>query len=366
MSKIITLVILLCFLSESIATRQQPDNLEYSNLKLKVIIGWGHPSPLQVYYYQNHLKYPFESIGTGNYRGHIANWIIKDNKLFLKEILTKKNDKYVEDSNGGYYEFCYKSNTPRKFKVKSKTKKNDSKNGIYADWFSGVLECYLDEKDSVENVSRFYFLIRNGNVIEMLRRNDEDKLSPGKLAEMSHNYKAFYYRLKNDDIVLNNVKCRLNTDFVHLSPVFLYFGTDLLKFPYNWENIKLSGAPHCEWLIENSKLYLTNLTLYSGTRFDTIFQKTIDLKTEFHNKVADGKVFADFVSGVYLVKHGIDTNYRDSEIIKYFKITQYTFLRINAGIITESFDVDKDINFDKMPYNIDSRLKRLIKEYFLL
>ena len=75
------------------ATKQVPDYLNYKNKKLTLNTGWGHPSPLQAYYYQNNLEYPFTWSSTANYRGHIAIWEISDNKLFLKEIQIDK-EKY--------------------------------------------------------------------------------------------------------------------------------------------------------------------------------------------------------------------------------------------------------------------------------
>jgi hypothetical protein len=308
------------------------------------------------------LTYPFESQGTGNYRGHIANWSIKENKLFLLSVLTKKTEKLVKNSDDDIWETIYKKNRPEKFNVKSKNEINNNKDGVFADWFSGVLSCLLYDSAHDERIAHYYFLIQHGIIIDTLRLNEGNSTTKEKLFQMNRNYIAFYYRITDDEIIFNNEKCVLNTNATFLSPIFCYYGTDFLDFPYNWQNIELSGVPHCNWIIEDNKLYLNNLSLYSGLSFDSIDIKTLDLKSEFPEKFKDNKVFADFVNGIYLVKHGYEEPYRDSDKIKTFHVTLYTFVKIIAGVVIESYDVDKDFDFDKIPMLMNQ--KKFIKEYF--
>jgi len=65
------------------ATEQVPDILYADGLRLSLRTGWGHPSPLQTYYYQSRLTYPFNGSSTANYRGHVATWKIVEGKLYL-------------------------------------------------------------------------------------------------------------------------------------------------------------------------------------------------------------------------------------------------------------------------------------------
>jgi len=104
------------------ATEQEPDFLHYQGKKLTLSTGWGHPSPLQAYYSQNSINYPFTMLSTANYRGHVAIWEILDNKLFLKEIQIEK--------------VKYK---PEKFDVKSQSDSLSFQDKVFADWFSGVI-----------------------------------------------------------------------------------------------------------------------------------------------------------------------------------------------------------------------------------
>lgn len=69
MKRIISAILFTLFLvSNTTATEQQSDILFYNNEKLTIDIGWGHPSPLQTYYQQNGLNYPFRMLSTANYR----------------------------------------------------------------------------------------------------------------------------------------------------------------------------------------------------------------------------------------------------------------------------------------------------------
>lgn len=98
MKKTILILTILVITNLIHATEQVPDYLYYKNKKLTLDTGWGHPSPLQTYYYQNYIDYPFAMLSTANYRGHVAIWEIKNDKLFLKEIRinqdTFKPEKY--------------------------------------------------------------------------------------------------------------------------------------------------------------------------------------------------------------------------------------------------------------------------------
>jgi hypothetical protein len=86
MRNFLIILVALTFSNFVRATEQEPDYLYYNKEKLTVHTGWGHPSPLQTFYYQNNLDYPFPVLSTANYRGHVAIWEIIDDKLYLKEI----------------------------------------------------------------------------------------------------------------------------------------------------------------------------------------------------------------------------------------------------------------------------------------
>lgn len=343
--KHILLIVLLGIARISFATQQRPDKLEYENLKLRLETGWGHPSPLQTYFYQNRMEYPFQMISTGNYRGHVASWKIKDGKFYLTEIEIRE-EKHI----------------PEEYQIKSLNDTIGSENGVFADWFSGVLQCtLLDEQDSYIRASIYFFQVRNGNVIATEKLKDWNDENAGDLTKMNRDYITFYYRLDNDKIVLNGEESLLNTDVSRLSPIFDHYGKSFLDWPYNWENKEKSGAPNCKWLIEKNKLYLTELTVQYGLQFDSIFTDKINLDKEFKTKKSTNKIFADWANGVYLIRHGkLDI---DETGYEYFKTEECTFIRVVKGMVKESVTVPGEFNVKNPPDNTDEKLKKLVSDY---
>ena len=261
-------ILLILFVSEkTFATQQVPDILFYDNLELSLSTGWGHPSPLETYYYQNNIEIPFEGYSTANYRGHVAIWEIVDANLYLTEI---QIDDFIRDPNG-QYEYVVESYEPNEFGVESNSCPSSENGDVFADWFSGILDCYLR---SEAGYTSYFFHVREGKIVDikiideqdydMLYNSpsydalSEDLKSKYNMLILNENYITYYFRLNEDDeIKLEEENCRLNTGYVRLSPVFGFYDNNHLKWPYNWENTEKSGAPHCQWLIEDGNLYLT-------------------------------------------------------------------------------------------------------------
>lgn len=352
------------------ATRQSSDILEYFGKELNVYCGWGHPSPLQTYFIQNKLTYPFKKHSTGNYRGHIATWEIVDGKLFLKKISIYTN-KEVCDNEGCWSEVM-KDKNPAKYNVKSTNISYNKKNRIFADWFSGVLDCRNDIDDSSFTVDVHYlFLINNGIVMDSLKiieneiniATEKDTIGNVNLLEIGYNYISFWYRLnENDNVILDKELCELDT-WCNSRPIFDFYGTSILDFPYNWLNNKKSGAPHCVWEIKDNKFFLKELILYKECYFDSIICDTLKLENEFPKKSFDKEVFADWVNGVFVFCHGKYVPYLDSKKITTFKTEKYTFVRIISGVLVESYDFDYNFDFDNTK-KLYSKQKQIIKDYF--
>jgi hypothetical protein len=344
--KYLLLIILFGITRISFATEQQPDKLEYENLKFWVPMGWGHPSPLQTYFYQNRLAYPFKSLSTANYRGHVASWKINDGKFYLTQL-----------------EIEEETPDPGKYQIKSMNDSLSAENGVFADWFSGVLQCieYDDESDSYETKSIHYFQIRNGNVVAHEKFENRGAVKGSILDKMNRDYITFYYRLDNDRIVLNGKEGLLNTDVSRLSPVFDYYGKSILDWPYNWENQEKSGAPNCKWLIENERLYLTELKIQYGLMFDTIYAHEISLDKEFKTRKKTDRIFAAWVNGIYLVLHGKNT--QDKTGYEYFETEKSTFIWVVKGIVKESVTVPGIFNTKNPPAETSEAFRKLLEDY---
>lgn len=356
MRKII--LILIVFICSNIinATEQVPDYLFYKNKKLVLNTGWAYPSPLQTYYYQNNIEYSFIVLSTANYRGHVAYWEIIDNKLFLKEI-------QIRDS-------LYK---PEKYSVKSESGGLRPDGAVFADWFSGIIGCQQD-KDS------YYFHIRYGEIIDaqILSKKDYKKIS--KISEkdtanhvliekyrmlvLNQNYISFYFRLgsKEDTIVIKDKGGYLKSKSGY-SPILEYFSNDPMKWPYNWENFEKSGAPNCKWDIIDNKVFVEEIRLFSGTSFFEIEQDSVGLESIFGDKVINNKVFADWMNGIYVIKHGTEKEKGVFPAYKEFTPTEYTYFRINNGIVTESYTIPSNFNFKNIPEDTDPGLKQILKEF---
>jgi hypothetical protein len=361
MKKIATLLLLLgCFL-KAIATDQVPDILLLDNLKLTLHTGWGHPSPLQTYFYQNNIAYPFNMLSTANYRGHIATWVIKNDRFYLKEI-----------------DVDSKTFLPANFGIKSITSSTVA-DLVFADWFSGIIESNkTDEKDKWKIISTYYFQVRHGEIISMseITKKDFEKISKisaqdttnkelmtkYKLLILNRNYIAYYYRLNENDLIqYNNRECHLNTGISRLSPIYGYYSNLHLSWPYNWENLEKCGAPNCKWKILNDSLMLTDVQLYSGLRFDSINKENIELDLLFPGKVENKRVFASWVTGIHLIIFGVDSTYAFG--LEDFKPKEYTYCRLEKGIVRETYSIPSDFDLKKNEDNLDPKLKRLIKEY---
>lgn len=345
----------------SFATEQVPDKLLYKDLKLALNTGWGHPSPLQTYFYQNQMPYPFTMLSTANYRGHIATWVIQNDRFYLKEINVKENNY-----------------SPDKYAIKPKTNSAGIANLVFADWFSGVIECYKrDEKGDWNARSTFYFHIRNGEILsagEITEKDiekinklsfkdtaDRDLMAKYKLLILNQNYITYYYRLNENDVIeYNNKNCQLNTNVSRPGPIYSLYSNQHLNWPYNWENLEKCGAPHCKWKVVNDSLILTSVELYSGLSFDSINKENIELSSLLA-KDNNRQVFADWVTGIQLIIFGIDTTYGFG--LKQFKPKEYTYCRIEKGIIKEAYTIPSDFDMEKNEAKLDQRLRDLMKEY---
>ena len=252
-------ILLVLFVSgNAFATMQVPDILFYDNLELSLRTGWEYPSPLQIYYYQNNIETPFRGFSTAHKRGHVAVWKVADNKIYLNKIR-------IFDKHTG--SFSFRSYEPDDYGVKPKSSPSSENGDVLADWFSGILDCYLRIGN---NYTSYFFHVREGLIVEMEIINKQDYGLPRKIGPVDtlsntlknkpyirllhKNYVTYYFRLRNDEIKFKGQECRLNTGIDRLSPVFGLYDNNHLNWPYNWENTEKSGAPNCKWLIKDSKL----------------------------------------------------------------------------------------------------------------
>lgn len=349
------LVMLFCIFafSDLFATEQAADILLYENNELFLATGWGHPSPLETYFLQNNIDSPFEMLSTGNYRGFIATWKICNNKLYITKIDdTKSEENRLHD--------IFTDIPPDK--------------DVLAGWFSGVLQV-TSERFYSENGDVYYFHIRKGVVRDSVKTNYKElteiseKISDGEkeltkeekkiyaLASMSQRYIAYYFRLyERDSVRCDGVIGKLIRK-KGSSPILSYFHEDDTLWPFNWENERQSGAPNCHWQIENDQLYLTKVTLFSGTAFSGPAVENIPLARLFPNRVKEDRVFAKWISGVFIILNGYDV---DEEYYTRFKTTGIILLGIVKGKVAERYNLSGDFKLNNPPEDCPREIKELL------
>lgn len=363
MKKLILFIIVILNSGLLLATQQQPDILNYSGKKLSLSTGWAYPSPLETYFQQKDISYPFKVLSTGNYRGHIATWDIIDNKLFLSEIAIQN-----------------KTFNPKEFNVQSKSDSVSNNEKVFADWFTGVIVGEDRNNEGNEKIrNTFYFYVKYGVVVDIqeINRKDLDNIrallsKEKELTEdledkfsmllLNENYIAYYFRLSDDDTIVIDDKGGYLSGNSGLSPVLLYFNNDHVKWPFNWENSEKNGAPFCTWHIENDSLKLTHIELHTGTGFYETEKYTLEISEVFPDKPLIEVIFANWVSGIFYIRHGKEVENESLSGYFEFKETEYTFMRIKGGIIEEKYNVPSDFDFKNISNNTEEGLKKILEE----
>lgn len=354
---IIIILLLVCFRQAAYTTEQLPDLLVYNGNKLSLATGWGHPSPLETYFKQNEIKSPFQMQSTANYRGHIATWEIRGNKFLLKEIKVRDE--------------IYK---PDKYAIKSKSDTLIQEDVVLADWFTGVLSCYSEKKPK----ETYFFYVRKGEVIDRQIITEKDYKKIEKLSEkdttnqeimhkyamlvLNQNYISYYFRLSSEDQILKDETKGRFLSKQGSSPILGLFENDPTNWPYNWENFEKNGAPDCTWITENNKIYLTNIGLRTGTGFYEVGRFEVPLNEIFTTEIENNRVYADWLSGIYLIQYGEEKEDTLLPGFKEFKISSVTYTRIVAGLIVEEYTVPANYLQKGIPEDVDPGLKKILEE----
>jgi hypothetical protein len=172
------------------ATAQAPDYLMYEGEKHRL-----HVNPLEELFLENEeLRPKTEIISSGNWRGYVATFSIKEESLFVNDITIRKPDPDKE------YGYLRESAIHEVFPNES-----DRKMG----WFSGLLVVPLGERTGYVHLSyasqyERYLLIRieNGLVKESAEMNHEEyvdfKVRQFEQYRTTPEYEALYKELSKD------------------------------------------------------------------------------------------------------------------------------------------------------------------------
>lgn len=363
MEKKFITILLYFIINFALATDQQPDILFYNNEKFSVEVGWGHPSPLQTYFQQNNLNYPFQMLHTANYRGHIATWKIIDNKFFITEIAIDK-EKYL----------------PEKFNVKSINNSFTDDSNVFADWFTGVLVCQKRKKEnSWKTEYSMYIYVKNGEIqksekittsdFERIQNitekdsSDTNLMNKYYLLYLNQSYISYYFRLHDKEIIeIDGRKGYLNgkKDF---SVILEKYKNSHFDWPYNWENLELNGAPNGTWKVVDGKLFLSEIHLNQGSNIYGPERVSLELSKVFPNEYENTSEFlATWTDGIYVATFGEEIANKSIPEIKSFKENEYVIMRIEKGIIIEKHTFSSEFNFNQIPEDTNDSIKKIIAD----
>lgn len=349
--RIVLLLVVFCTTFQLKATDQDADVLIYNKKELYLDLNLS-PSPLQLYFSQNDMEYPFLPRRTSNWRGHVAVWEIAGERLWLNDIIV---DSLRHD--------------PSKY-IETKDEIFDNKK-VFAGWYSGVLACSRNENVIFgENDSVYLFYVEKGKVVSSGKFKDEyikEGLNIAKekgktLLNEKDSLQELYQNFINynsvtpprDKLFYDKKECIIIGDS---RMIFLHFSGGENPWPYRWQNLMQSGRPHCQWTIEKDSLFLKKVTLFNGLYSTKKGRETsIDLKELFEGNPNKELVFGSWISSVIVSCEGKFVKSENS-FNKVFKVKQYCFLRVEKGIIIEKYTVSGEFDFTN---NIDSKLKQLI------
>ena len=351
----ILFIILAIFMARAFSTEQEPDILNFQEQKLRLQTGWGDPSPLETYFLQNNKKSPFRMLSSANYRGFIATWKIENDKLYLTYIDNEKSKK-----NQMYKVFGKKG-----------------KEAVFADWFSGVIVAanfsFLEVGDdgkikNLDSSFSYYIYVKKGFVhnyekipiFELANKNKEKNPKTQEMLSLNQRYISYYFRLWSDDsISYKNQEGRL-TRKEGTSPILSYYSEDNLLWPYNWENKEKSGAPHCTWNVADKKIYLTDITLHTGTRFAGPDKTTIPLSELFKDANTKNGHFADWLNGIFIIQYGHDV---EEGFYTRFEASENILISVKNGIIVKEYALGKNFDFSNRQKQYPPEIEALLKQW---
>ncbi|MDF1697799.1 MAG: hypothetical protein P1U56_18270 [Saprospiraceae bacterium] len=371
MKRAILIIHLVLFIfCTSYATQQQPDILLTHRDTLYIDVGWGHPSPLQTYFSQNKIKYPFKSLHSANYRGHVATWSIENKMLYIQTI-------QVNEIN----------HSPNEFMLQKTTNENQN---IQANWFTGYL---LARKYSPTNYYEIefetYYYVKNGEIVkevtftnqdyEKVKINIDAGINPKTNERLSilqdyEKYISYYFRLHDDEAIQINDQDGFITRAVGGKLVLQYYNDDHFSWPYNWEAEDISGVPVGTWLIEEDQIFLTEIELHTGLGFYETETYDIELSNVFEGK--ESKIKAKWLNGLYLIQHrkemekedddDVEDDFEDDDELSIYdyEVVSFRILDVKDGIVVNQCTAPGDLYYYEINETTPDNTKRLINLFF--
>lgn len=341
---IIGLILSVGFLvsSAAFATQQAPDYLRVGSDNLIVETSWAYPSPVTLYYQQKKIKNPFKMLSTGNYRGHVAQWEVANGKLYLKDIHIGNDIK-----NPGAYGIYSAQPSP------------SASGAVFADWFSGLIRAlqYPNTEEIQLPVAAHVYYVKDGEVVDsanILMKDfaaltdgepenaiEQSQNSAKELLAMYSDYTDFYFRLNyGEPLYAKDFKGRIYPSRGSL--LWSHSDFHIMNWPYNWENREVNGAPNCHWSIENGRLFLTKVSIVSGSGIYEAEETSLEISDIFPENKSNEEVFASWYSGVILMHH---TDTPEKETYAWTTEAKVSFIKIADGKVEQIVTIEPPFEF---------------------
>ena len=365
-------VLLVCTFSLK-ATQQEPDYIIHDGKKYKLEVDWAYPSPMDTYFIRTKRGNFFEEnrvvISSGNWRAYVATWEIRDNKLYLVEVTVDyiAGVKKIKGGREGYRERSIIRDTTHKpgyYSINSLNGQQPETDGaVFADWFTGMLNIDnrgANSKWNDEYKGTRYIYVKDGKVVDdqLLLKEDYDRIEnitekdtadhefmkKHRIYHLYFNYVSYWIQSGTHDIMFYNgnevkVKDKTNTSLIKK----LYNGNHL-EFPYNWENLELSGVPSALYSIEGDSIFLKGVMLCSGLGYFERDETYLPLTALFNEEdIVNRKVFANWVSGDVYLNYG-------KTICLYSEIESFFIERVQKIV----FDSGRVVGMEWAPCDFNS------------
>ncbi len=339
---------------------QDCDTLVWSGRKYAVIVERYVPTVVMNYYQRTKFVPPFQSWSNNNNRGHIAEYEVINNDVYLSWIEAKRYR--TRGSNLWAATGIDTVVKPEYFDIMSlDSSQSDVDGAVLADWYSGVLELRLVPKDKKEQKSdeaqgTLYLNVVNGHIVDnvfILDKHLADfkagKLVLGKgqgaIYYRNERFKEFYLHcaMDREEVVYNGHKGLFQIESNGLPLVMEFFGNDPLKCSTNWLGNARddSGAPFGSWVLRNDSLFLSEITTRNDSGrhgqglFDYLADSIVDCLAYCHRSFIDNQFFfADWITGEYVIHYG---NWQTNNFgVADYVVYKTQKIRVKEGIVMSS------------------------------
>lgn len=357
---------------ESFAQKiQDADTLIWNGRRYAMTVEPYAPSVLMVYYQVNALSSPFNFWSSNNNRGHVATFEIMNEALYLRLIEAKRyrtrfGNLWTESGIDTVV-------SPDFFEISSRDSGGTfSTDMVLADWFTGFVKLTLVPKDKKESKSdeadgNRYLFIRNGRIAENLfvYSSEQSRLAKNpsdpryqtqrSMLERNESYVDFFARCSMDReaVTYDGHEGLLEHRPNSLTLAMTYYNNDVFSYYANCTDGRLSdAAPFGEWLLRGDSLFLKKVVSHRGKDVFTFTTDVVDLdrflseKSSGTNLGNGGGVFADWITGDYVVHYGVwETTGMG---VPEYTVSKTQKLRIVNGVVTSS-------NFSPSSFEDDTR-----------